>query len=277
MDAWFTELQHPGLRLSCQITDILFSAKSKYQQVVVYDTLIYGRVLVLDGAIMTTDRDEFVYHEMLAHVPLMAHPSPKRVLVVGGGDGGIIREVIKHPSVELAHLVEIDELVIETSKKFFPQIACGLSDPRVKISVRDGIEYIKSVSDAYDVIIVDSTDPVGPAVGLFQEEFYRAAKNALRPDGIFVAQTESPIFHAPLLKEINEVFRRVFGGRRTYLATIPTYPGGFWCFSIGLPKYSGDVVDPSRYTFDTRYYTPAVHQASMVLPRFVEQIVGPNL
>ncbi len=277
MNAWFTEVQHPGLKLSCQLKDVLYACETKYQRLEVYDTVVFGRMLVLDGCIMTTDRDEFVYHEMLAHVPLMAHPEPRRVLVIGGGDGGIIREVLKHPSVELAHLVEIDEMVVEVSKKYFPKIAAGFSDPRAKVSIRDGIEYVKGISEQYDVILTDSTDPVGPAVGLFAEEFYVAAKKALRPGGIFCAQTESPMFNRDLLRRISQVFERVFTNRRTYFATVPTYPGGFWCFSMGTLGPSGDVADPKRATFETRYYTKDIHSASMVLPPFIEELVGKNV
>jgi len=275
VDLWFTELQEKGLRLGLKVKDVLFCGKSQYQEICVYDTATYGRTLVIDDVVMTTEKDEFVYHEMLVHVPMMAHPNPERVLVIGGGDGGAIREVLKHPSVKTAHLVEIDEMVIEASKKYLPQISFALADPRVKITVADGIEYLKTTSERYDVVIVDSTDPVGAAVGLFAEDFYLSVRNALRPGGIHVCQTETPWFYQELIGKIAGVFRKLFPVYRLYLAPVPTYPGGVWSFSMGSLEHSGDVVDPGRYaSLGCKYYTPELHAACSVLPKFVRDIVG---
>ncbi len=274
VELWFTELQEKGLRLGLKAKDVLFRGKSQYQEICVYDTATYGRTLVIDDVVMTTERDEFVYHEMLVHVPMMAHPNPERVLVIGGGDGGAIREVLKHPSVKTAHLVEIDQMVIDASKKYLPQISFALTDPRVKITVGDGIEYLKTTRERYDVIIVDSTDPVGAAVGLFAEDFYLSVRNALRPGGIHVSQTETPWFYQELIGKIAGVFRKLFPVYRLYLASVPTYPGSVWSFSMGSLEHSGDVVDRGRYaSLGCKYYTPELHGACSVLPKFVRDII----
>ncbi len=274
MELWFTELQEKGLRLGLKVKDVLFSGKSQFQEICVYDTATYGRTLVIDDVVMTTEKDEFVYHEMLVHVPMMAHPNPERVLVVGGGDGGAIREVLKHPSVKTVHLVEIDQMVIEASKKYLPQISFALGDPRVKITVGDGIEYLKTTGERYDVIIVDSTDPVGAAVGLFAEDFYLSVRNALLPGGIHVSQTETPWFYHELIGKIAGVFRNLFPVYRLYLASVPTYPGSVWSFSMGSLEHSGDVVDPGRYAaLGCKYYTPELHAACSVLPKFVRDMI----
>lgn len=273
MDVWFTELQHDGLRFSCQIKDVLYTGKSEFQEAAVYDTVTFGRLLTLDGFIMTSDLDEFIYHEMITHVPLMAHPNPERVLVIGGGDGGALREITKHPSVKLAHLVEIDELVPELSRRFFPKIAAGLDHPKSKISITDGIEYVKSVKNEYDVIIVDSTDPVGPSVGLFTTEFYKNAHDALKPDGILVAQTESPLFNPGLIREIADAFKASFPKYRLYYTSVPTYPSGFWCFSMGSKGPSGEMLDKSRFEgLETKFYTPEIHTSALTLPPFMQKI-----
>lgn len=238
----------------------------------VVETLQYGNMLVLDGCVMTTDKDEFVYHEMLAHVPLHTHPNPKKVLVVGGGDGGIIREVIKHPSVERAVLAEIDGRVIEVSKTYFPHIASALSDPRVDVQVTDGIVHVEQHPGEYDVILVDSTDPIGPAVGLFSKAFYQSVHRALKPDGIFAAQTESPFANKELITRIQQDVREIFPRTHLYLASIPTYPTGLWSFTIGSKQHDPLAVTESRVE-DTRYYTAAVHQAAFALPKFVQELV----
>jgi spermidine synthase len=273
MDLWFTERQSENLSIGLRIKETLHSEVTDFQGMDVVDTYDYGRLLVLDGCVMTTDKDEFVYHEMLSHVPLHTHPNPKKVLVVGGGDGGIIREVIKHPSVEKAVLAEIDGRVIEVSKQYFPHIASGLSNPRVDVQVTDGIIHVQEHENEYDVILIDSTDPIGPAVGLFAKEFYASVHRALKDDGIFVAQTESPFKDPDLIKRVNEDVRSLFPETHLYLAFIPTYPTGMWSFTMGSKKYNPvKDANPCRIP-DTRYYTQALHQAAFTLPRFVEEIV----
>lgn len=272
MNCWFTEDQTPDMRFSCRVKEILHRERSDFQEIVVYDTEQFGRLLALDDIVMTTDRDEFVYHEMMAHVPLVTHPRPRRVLVVGGGDGGVVREVLKHP-VEEVHLAEIDGRVIAVAREYFPAIACGLDDPRVRIHVADGIEFVREREGCYDVIIVDSTDPIGPAEGLFQEEFYRSVSRALSADGVFVAQTESPFFNRDLIRRIHEALRRVFPLVRLYLASIPTYPGGLWTISLGSKGPDPLGADLSRSEgLGTRYYSRDIHKAAFVLPPFVQEL-----
>lgn len=272
MDVWFTEHQTPAVTIGLRVNAVLWREKTPYQELTVLDTEAYGRMLVLDGAIQTTSADEFVYHEMIAHVPLASHPHPKRVAVIGGGDGGVIREILKHPTVEEAHLVEIDERVVEIARRFFPEISSGLQDERAHIHFVDGIEWIRQ-EKGLDVVIVDSTDPVGPATGLFTPEFYATVAEALGPDGILVAQSESPFLEP-------DIVRRAFGGVRSafpvaalYLAAVPTYPSGLWSFAFGAKSgLPGILADPGR-VISARYWTPEVHRAAFQLPKFVQDLL----
>jgi spermidine synthase len=270
---WFTEYQNDDLSIGLRINRTLHSEETEFQSMDVVETAQYGNLLVLDGCVMTTDKDEFVYHEMISHVALHAHPNPKKVLVVGGGDGGAIREIIKHPTVEKAVLAEIDGRVIEVSKQYFPQIASGLSDPRVDVQVADGIAHVQNHPGEYDVILVDSTDPIGPAVGLFAREFYQSVYAALKPDGLFVAQTESPFANQNLIRNVNADIRSVFPQTHLYLAHIPTYPTGMWSFTMGSKQYHPiENQQPIRVS-DTKYYTEEIHRAAFALPKFVQELV----
>ncbi|MDI6871773.1 MAG: polyamine aminopropyltransferase [Bacillota bacterium] len=274
LELWYTEDQTENQRFSCRVTRTLHSEQTPFQKLDVFETAQWGRMLTLDGLVMTTDRDEFVYHEMITHVPLCTHPNPEYVAVIGGGDGGAIREILKHPGVKKATLIEIDERVIEASRRFFPAISSGLSDPRVEIRVEDGINHVAEVKGRYDVIIVDSTDPIGPAVGLFAKEFYQNVFAALREDGLFVAQTESPFYHADLIRNTFATVSGIFPVTRLYLATIPTYPSGLWSFTVGSKKYDPAVVNPDRkLPFATRYYTPELHRGAFALPQFVAELI----
>jgi spermidine synthase len=238
------------------------------------ETEEFGTMLVLDGMVMTTDKDEFVYHEMVAHPALFTHPNPESVLVVGGGDGGVIREVLKHPSVKKAVLVEIDGKVIEYSKQYLPNIAGGLDDARVEVIVNDGFMHIHDHKNTYDVIMVDSTEPVGPAVNLFTRGFYQGIYEALKEDGIFVAQTDNPWFKADLIESVNRDVKEVFPIVRVYWANVPTYPSGLWTFTMGSKKHDPLAVDESAIPeLDTKYYSPRLHKAAFALPKFVENLV----
>lgn len=273
MQLWYTEKQTPNFGITAKIGRTLHHEQTEFQSLDVIETEEFGRMLVLDGMVMTTDRDEFAYHEMLAHVGMVTHPDPKRVLVVGGGDGGVIREVLKHPSVESATLCEIDGRVIEVSREYFPAIAGALSDPRVRICVEDGIKHIEAHPQEYDVILVDSTEPVGPAVGLFQRPFYAGIHQALRADGVMVAQTESPWFNRDLIVQVNRDIRSLFPVTRLYTASIPTYPSGLWSFTLGSKERDPLAVDPEGIPeLATRYYTPKLHHALFSLPAFVEEL-----
>lgn len=274
MEVWFTEKQTPHLAISLRVNKVLCSEQTPFQKLAILDTVEFGRMLTLDNVIQTTVKDEFVYHEMITHVGLNTHPNPRQVLVIGGGDGGSIREVVKHRQVEKVRMVEIDGRVIEAAKEFLPELSCGYADPRVEIMVDDGIKHVKDHQDAYDMIVVDSTDPVGPAEGLFNEAFYQNVHGALKEDGLFVAQTESPFFNRKLIKDIHLVLRGIFPIVHLYMVYIPTYPGGMWTFTIGSKRH-----DPVKAAldglgdFNNKYYSPAVHRSAFVLPPFVEELV----
>ncbi|WP_106769483.1 polyamine aminopropyltransferase [Paenibacillus faecalis] len=274
MELWFTEKQTPAFGITAKIRETFVHEKTDFQQLDMIDTEEFGRMLVLDGMVMTTIKDEFVYHEMVAHPALNTHPNPKKVLVVGGGDGGVIREVIKHPEVEKAVLVEIDGKVIEYSKKYLPEIAGKLDDPKVEVIVNDGYMHILNSKNEYDVIMVDSTEPVGPAAPLFEHGFYQGIYEALKEDGIFVAQTDNPWFKADLIQKVNKDVKQIFPIVRVYAANVPTYPSGLWTFTIGSKKHDPLEVDESAIQeMDTKYYSPRLHKAAFVLPKFVEDLV----
>lgn len=274
MELWARENQGKNLSLSYRIKDILHTERSKYQDIAIVDSHQYGRMLMLDSVVQTTEQDEFVYHEMITHVALSAHPHPKKVLVVGGGDGGSIREILKHETVEEAILVEIDERVVELSKQYLPAIACALDDPRVTVNIEDGLAYVKRAKNEFDLIIVDSTDPIGPAVGLFAQEFYRDLHAALKADGMFVAQTEPPWASKTFLPELHGVFHQIFPIVRLFLAAIPTYQSGLYSFTVCSKKYDPTVIQPGKHVPNTKYYSPAIHQAAFTLPPFVADLVN---
>jgi len=270
MELWYTEKQTPNVGITCKTTRSLVTEKTDFQDLAIIDTEQFGRMLVLDGMVQTTVADEFVYHEMITHVPLNTHPDPKKVLVIGGGDGGTIREVIKHPKVEKAVLVEIDRRVVELSQEYLPEISCGLSDPKVEVIIDDGIKHVADNPDTYDVIMVDSTEPVGPAVQLFSAEFYRSIFRSLKADGLFVAQTESPFFNDDLIRQVYRSIAGIFPVTKLYLASVPTYPSGLWSFTMGSKKYDPEQVGAGQvHQYPTRYYNAGVHQGCFKLPQFV--------
>lgn len=276
MELWYTEKQTENFGITAKIKQTLHTEKSDFQDVDMIETLQFGKMLVLDGMVMTTDKDEFVYHEMITHVAMNTHPNPKKVLVVGGGDGGAIREIVKHPSVEKAVLAEIDGRVIEVSKQFMPQIASELTgNPKVDVQVIDGIKHVMEHKNEYDVILVDSTEPVGPAVGLFARDFYQGIYEALTEDGILVAQTESPWFNQELITRVFKDIATIYPITRYYTVSIPTYPSGLWSFTMGSKKYDPLKVDESKL-FDppnTKYYSPKIHKSIFNLPKFVENLL----
>ncbi|ABN51929.1 MAG TPA: polyamine aminopropyltransferase [Hungateiclostridium thermocellum] len=274
MELWFTEYQTPTLGITCKTKKTLHSEKTEYQELAVIETEQFGRMLLLDGIIQTTVADEFVYHEMIAHVPLFTHKNPKKALVVGGGDGGSIREIVKHPSIEKAVLCEIDRRVIEVSKEYLPEISCALDNEKVEVVVGDGIKYVKEHKNEFDVIIIDSTDPIGPAEGLFAIDFYRAVYDCLKEDGIFVAQTESPFIDKELITRIIRDVKSLFPITRLYTCAIPTYPTGYWCFTMGSKKYDPLETDiDSIPDIDTKYYCPQIHRAAFILPKFAKELI----
>ncbi|SEF55076.1 spermidine synthase [Caloramator fervidus] len=274
MEMWLKEMQIEGAAMTYKVKETLVRKKTQYQDLAIVDTEIFGRMLVLDGIVQTTVKDEFVYHEMITHIPLFTHPNPKKVLVVGGGDGGAIREILKHKSVEKAVLCEIDGDVIEECKKYLPEISCALDDPRCEIFVGDGIQYVKEHKNEFDVIIVDSTDPFSIAEGLFGGNFYKDIYNALTEDGIFVAQTETPFYLPETVKKVFNDARNIFPITKLFMAAIPTYPGGYWSFTIGSKKYDPTEVDITKIPdLDTKYYTPEIHKACFVLPKYIQELI----
>src|SRR5574344_993259 len=207
---YYREITPSGFGIAIKIKDVLFSEQSKYQKVEILDSeSSLGKILTLDDLMMATEGDEYFYHEMIAHIPMMNHKCPKNVLVIGGGDGGTVREVLKHKTVEKVVLCEIDEMVVDVSKKYLPTIACKLDDPKVEVVIEDAIKYIKDKKDMFDVILIDSTDPMGPGVGLFTEEFYTNVKESLKKDGIMVAQSESPVANEEEIKHMYSLLKEV--------------------------------------------------------------------
>ena len=281
-DIWFTERGYNIATSFRHTGDPLFRKKSNFQKVEIYDTYQYGRMLTCDGVAMCAEADEYAYHEMIAHVPMLTHPNPKNVLVVGGGDGGTIREVLKHESIEQVVLVEIDEVVIEASKKHLPVLSSAFEHPKLDLKIGDGITYVRKSSDqAFDIVIVDSTDPVGPAEGLFTESFYRDVYRILRPQGLMVTQSESPRFNVNVFQEIYTCYFEIYGRDNVhcYLAYIPIYPSGMWSFSYcakgeihPIKNLDQQAAKDFSSKNQLRYYSDQIHYASFILPQFVKDL-----
>ncbi|KEG02221.1 spermidine synthase, putative [Plasmodium vinckei vinckei] len=272
---WFSEfsLMWPGQSFSLEIKKIIYQGKSKYQNVIVFDSTTYGRVLILDGVIQLTEKDEFAYHEMMAHIPMNVGKDAKNVLIVGGGDGGIIRELCKYKHIENIDICEIDEMVIDVSKKYFKDISCGYEDKRVNVFIEDASKFLENVTNTYDVIIVDSSDPIGPAESLFNQNFYEKLYNALKPNGFCVSQCESMWIHVETIKNMIGYAKKMFKKVEYANISIPTYP----CGCIGLLCCSKTDTDMSKPTkkleskdFDSlKYYNYENHSAAFKLPAFV--------
>lgn len=248
MTLWFTETEYNHqTQVSWKVDQIKYRGQSDFQKVEVFATDCYGLMLVIDGCVMLTETDEFIYHEMIAHIPALLHPSPKDVLVIGGGDGGTVRELLKHPTIQKITLCELDPLVIDTAKKYFPRIASGLADPRVTIKIGDGVAAVARLDTQVDLVIVDSTDPIGPGEGLFSGNFYHSVARALRPGGLMVAQSESPWFPAAILQRIHRNIKQGFAFQKPYVAPVPTYPRGLWSWTLASQApIDFSSVDPNR-------------------------------
>ncbi len=275
MQLWCTENQTETLGMTARVKETLFTGKSDFQDVAVVDSYQFGRMLVLDGVFQTSIFDEFVYHEMIAHIPLYIHPNPKKVLVIGGGDGGSVREVVRHDCVEKVEMVEIDGMVVEACKKYLPEISAALNEPNPKLDLKigDGIGHMAQATNEYDVIIVDCSDPIGPGEGLFTPEFYRNVYKALKEDGLFVQQTESPFYHQELIKRIHKDVKEIFPITDLYLAHIPLYPGGMHCFTLGSKKYKPQDADVTRQTMPMRYHNAEIQKGCFALPNFVQDLI----
>jgi spermidine synthase len=275
---WFSEIcdMWPGMALSIKIDRVLFSKKTPFQQIDLFQTKNHGKMLVLDGIIQLTESDEFAYHEMMAHVPLFAHPAPKSVLVIGGGDGGVLRELGRHSCIESIDFCEIDEEIIKLSKKFLPRIACGFNDPRISIHIEDGSQFIKRKKSSYDVIIVDSSDPIGPAEKLFEKAFYQGLRNALNENGIIATQGESFFIHKDYVKNLVKITKQLFPVQAYSYMIVPTYPGGH--IGICVASLGPEVRQPARsipgnLQDKLKYYSPEIHRASFVLPYSAQKMI----
>ena len=279
MELWFSEFHTPDVKHSIRVNRHLYSKKSDYQQIDIFETPEFGRVLALDGSVMLSERDEFIYDEMITHVPMAVHPDAKDILVIGAGDGGVVRELARYERVERIDLVEMDPAVIEACRAFLPENASRLDDSRVHITYDNALRFIRRRTAEYDLIIVDSTDPYGPLEGYFTREFYGICFNALKNDGILVNQQGSPFFRhdAEAMQRSHKQIARTFPICRVYQAHIPTYAAGYWLFGFASKKYHPiDDLNAEEWlkeNLQTRYYTTKLHVGAFYLPAFLEKLL----
>ncbi|MFI3172746.1 MAG: polyamine aminopropyltransferase [Eubacteriales bacterium] len=279
MELWYSEKHTENVKLSIKVNEHLHHEQSEFQRIDVFDSIEFGKFLTLDGYMMLTEKDEFIYHEMITHVPMAAHPNPENILVIGAGDGGVIRELVKYDSIQNIDLVEIDERVVEVCKEYLPQTACKFDDPRVNIYYQDGLKFVRKCENKYDLIIVDSTDPFGPGEGLFTKEFYGNCYKALKEDGIMVNQHESPFYDedAIAMKRAHNRIVKSFPISRVYQVHIPTYPSGHWLFGFASKKYHPvkdmKILPWKRLNIETRYYNTNLHKGAFYLPTYVEDML----
>lgn len=279
MELWFTERHTKNVKFSIRVDRQLYSGQSEFQRIDIFESKEFGRFLTLDGYMMLTEKDEFIYHEMITHVPMAVHPSVKRVLVIGAGDGGVIRELSRYASIEHIDMVEIDPLVVEVCRQYLPKTACRFDDPRLTVYYEDGLKFIRAHENEYDLIIVDSTDPFGPGEGLFTKEFYGNCFKALKEDGIMVNQHESPFYleDAVAMQRAHKRIVESFPISRVYQAHIPTYPSGHWLFGFASKKYHPvhdlNAVSWKMLGLFTKYYTPQLHSGAFALPAYVEEML----
>ncbi|SMB96309.1 spermidine synthase [Desulfonispora thiosulfatigenes DSM 11270] len=280
MELWYTEQHTDSVRFSIKVKEQLYNNKSEFQQIDVFDSEEFGKFFTLDGLMMLTEKDEFIYHDMIVHIPMATNPNIKNVLVIGAGDGGTIRELTRYKTIENIDMVEIDKLVVDVCKEYFPLTASQLEDPRVNIFYEDGLKFVRTKKDKYDLIIVDSTDPFGPGEGLFTKEFYGNCFNALNEDGILVNQHESPYYptYANAMKRAHKRIKEFFPICRVYQAHIPTYPSGHWLFGFASKK-----IDPlgnveiekwNDLGLKTKYYNTNLHKGCFALPNYVMEMLA---
>lgn len=276
---WFTEKHTENVKLSIQVDRQLYSSQSEFQRIDIFSSKEFGRFLTLDGYMMLTQKDEFIYHEMMVHVPMAVHPKVRKALVIGGGDGGTARELIRYPAIEQIDVVEIDEEVVSACRQYLPQTACGFDDERIHLFYEDGLKYVRRYEDTYDLILVDSTDPFGPGEGLFTKEFYGNCYKALKAEGIMVNQHESPFYpnDAVAMQRAHKRIVESFPISKVYQAHIPTYPSGHWLFGFASKRYHPLTdQDAARWKvlgLRTRYYNEQLHRGAFALPNYVEEML----
>lgn len=278
MELWFTDKHTEHAQLSIKIKEQLFHGKSEYQTIDIFDSYEFGKVLALDGQLMLTEKDEFIYHEMIVHIPMATNPDIKNVLVIGGGDGGTVRELTRYSNIESIDMVEIDEKVVRLSQQYFPSVASQLEDARVTLYFEDGVSFLALAKKTYDLIIVDSTDPYGPGEGLFSKAFYENCFTALSEKGILINQHESPYYEsdAKEMKRSHQKIKKTFPIAKVYQFHMPTYPSGHWLFGFASKVHDPEEVDPEAWTalnIDTNYYNKKIHQGSFALPTYVQTML----
>lgn len=280
MELWYTEEHTNNVKFSIKVDKQIASMQSDFQRIDVFESYEFGKILVLDGYLMITEKDEFIYHEMIVHVPMSVNPNIKKVLVIGAGDGGTVRELTSYSTIEQIDMVEIDEQVVEVCKQYIPQTASKLTDPRVNLYFEDGLKFVRTKHDAYDLIIVDSTDPFGPGEDLFTKEFYGNCYKALKEDGILVNQHESPYYtnDAIAMQRAHEKIKSVFEVARIYQVHIPTYPSGHWMFGFASKKFD-PVKDLDENAWNslnikTKYYNTDLHKGSFAIPNYVKELLN---
>jgi spermidine synthase len=282
MPLQFSEYYNELTGLTIGVKRLLFSEQTQYQLVEVYETDTWGNLLTIDGLVMLSEKDEFVYHEMLTHVGLFTHPHPERVLIIGGGDGGSAREVLRHKSVEVVDMVEIDKTVVDASKKFLPDVG-DFSNPKLNVIYEDGIKFVSRIENQYDMIIIDGSDPVGPAAGLFEKDFHEVCFKALKDSGVLTAQTESPWIESylPGIRKVHKDLNELYNEASMYLCSIPLYPSGLWsmmCASKGVGPLSESalerVEEGIRDLSGLKYYNFEIHKSAFALPEFVKKVLA---
>lgn len=283
MELWFTEDHSKDAKFSIRVEKQLYSGKSDFQRIDVFESKEFGKFFTLDGYIMITEKDEFIYHDMIVHVPMATNPNIKKVLVIGAGDGGTVRELVRYDSIEKIDMVEIDKLVVDVCREYFPRSTSGLDDERVSLYFKDGLKFVREKIDAYDLIIVDSTDPIGPGEGLFTRDFYKNCYRALKKDGILVNQHESPFYenYAKSMQRAHKRIREFFPIAKVYQVHIPTYASGHWLFGFASKTYD-PVADLNSdawnaLNLETGYYNTEIHKGSFAIPNYVKKLLEESI
>lgn len=276
---WISDPGGEGFAQTYRVEAWLHDSRSAFQHIQVVQNKDFGRMLILDDAVQTTERDEFIYHELLSHVPILAHPAPRRLLIIGGGDGGLLREALRHPLTH-ATMVEIDGEVIEVTRRLLPAIPGGaFADPRTRLLVEDGIRFVRETAETFDVALVDSTDPKGPSLVLFTTEFYGHLARVLGAGGVLAVQSGSPLYQQDVIALVRRNMTPHFRWVRTYLGTVPTYPGVLWSFTVGTQSRDPAALDEAELAkrmagIPTRYYTPSAHRHLFTPPPFLREVLG---